>query len=453
MKNSDLIQGLTAALDPGRPFTAVAVVEEELSRDGTVNRLLKRGSVRADTVPFPLLSSHDRGDNQKVVGRVDVFRKLSTIDDPTLTERIFQESPNVADADPDLVWIAEGYLATNEEGLSASDMVEQRMLRGVSVGGGQFEKQDNIEPVEGSEEDFFPEMEGTIEFEEFQVVELSIASVQALESAVIWLSDTDFVDVPEQENGEEAIVASVGEPAKSLNSYPVFPDPSFFSEQSLPDIIPNHITVTDEGHLYCYLGKYDTPHTGYVDSPRFMPREPDYRFFHLKNVKTSDGKAVKTGTILMRTSHVDVRLPGPDALKKYENSGYAVADVRAIPKHDGVVLTGAVRSTISPEDVRELMGSSLSGDWRRDPISKQKRLHAVTAVNSPGFPVAEPIGHDHALVASIPFIESEMALVASFMDSDKDISSKVAELEQRVISLDNKQQVESLKRELKEFYL
>ena len=66
------------------------------------------------------------------------------------------------------------------------------------------------------------------------------------------------------------------------------------------------------------------------------------------------------------------------------HTGWAAADVRVGEDHNGIWIAGAIRPTASDEQVRELMGSKVSGDWRR--INGALDLIAIASVNSPGFP-------------------------------------------------------------------
>ncbi len=49
----------------------------------------------------------------------------------------------------------------------------------------------------------------------------------------------------------------------------------------------------------------------------------------------------------------------------------------------GIVVAGAMRPNVTPEQVRELRASPLSGDWR--PLQGRSELVALLAVNTPGF--------------------------------------------------------------------
>jgi hypothetical protein len=64
----------------------------------------------------------------------------------------------------------------------------------------------------------------------------------------------------------------------------------------------------------------------------------------------------------------------------------AFADVRATNGDLGVWISGALRPSITDEQLRVLRASSLSGDWRR--IGAALEFIAALAVNVPGFPIA-----------------------------------------------------------------
>jgi hypothetical protein len=105
---------------------------------------------------------------------------------------------------------------------------------------------------------------------------------------------------------------------------------------------------------------------------------------------------VRTGKITMGTKHASTK-PGISAamaIAHYENTGNVVADVRAGEDKHGIWVAGALRSTVSPVQVRELRAAPLSGDWRR--MGGGLEMVAALSVNVPGFPVPRP----HGLVAS-----------------------------------------------------
>lgn len=408
-KKNEEVTALVASLDAGRPFTSVAIVEGELSRDGELNRVMQEGSIYPDTLPLPLLYGHDA---ERVIGRVDKFYPLTDASEE-VAARVVQESALTANFDPQNVWIAEGYLATNALGVESTDLIEQRMLRGVSVGAGRFAYNEDDVVVDDAEA-FFPIETGHYTFTEFQVIELSVTAQQAIGPAVIWLSDTEFSAVPEavvvQDEEDLALVAAA---SAELNS--VDPSPDFFDYTKLPKDIPEFMTITDDLQIFGYAGVHGVPHLGQNGVHVGLPREPDYSKFHSKSIKLSNGNVVRCGTITMRTGHAALRDSADEAIRHYDDSGYAVADVVAMDDGKGLLLFGAVRTTLSDEDLRELRGSALSGDWRADPGIGQLRLRAMLAVNVPAFSVElEPQFNMQPTATFGTSVQAVTALIGNF---------------------------------------
>lgn len=395
-KSTHKLETITALLASvpatGRRFVAVATVEQEPSRDSTVSRVIAPGAVRVDRVPFPLLYSHDP---DSVIGRVDKFYRLTDAD-ATTALRAIQESSELLS--PGETWIAEGVFAPNSA--QYEQLVAGRFMRGVSVGAGQARG-----IIDDNELDLFelgPELDVT--FTDFQVVELSLTSKQAVGPSVIWFPDDDFVDPATVQYGqpEQAALVASGVLTRQ-NDFATYPDPSWFTTEGLPAELPEFNVIDESGRFFGWLGRFDIPHVGFGSQKIYMPRENGHTRFQTKSTLTSADTLVRTGVICMNTKHSDVRLPADEAQMLYDNTGYAVADVAVVDVGAGYVLCGAVRPTVSEESIRVLRGSSQSGDWRYVHGEGQRRLYAIMACNTQGFHVRSDFA-----------AESELALVASF---------------------------------------
>jgi hypothetical protein len=84
------------------------------------------------------------------------------------------------------------------------------------------------------------------------------------------------------------------------------------------------------------------------------------------------------------------------AASHYDHTGTVAADVRAGEDEHGIWVAGALRPTLTDEQIRTFRAAPLSGDWRR--IGGRLELVAALAVNTPGFPV--PRTRARVLVAS-----------------------------------------------------
>jgi hypothetical protein len=150
-------------------------------------------------------------------------------------------------------------------------------------------------------------------------------------------------------------------------------------------IVAAPLTVTKDGRVYGHLAAWGSCHTGYSECVTPPTSAAAYRYFHVGSVETREGEEVATGRLTCDTLHAGRRMSAVDTLSHYENTGLAVADVRAGEDAHGIWLAGAIRPGVSAEQVRVLKASPPSGDWRR--IGGGLELVAALAVNNPGFPV------------------------------------------------------------------
>lgn len=164
----------------------------------------------------------------------------------------------------------------------------------------------------------------------------------------------------------------------------VAPPFTAFTNPSLPGPMP--FTVADDGRVFGHLATWGTCHTSFQGACITPPHEDSHDYYAHKEVVTDGGDRVVVGTITMGTGHAATRgLSANEAAAHYDHTGTGVADVSIGNDEHGIWISGVLRPGVSPEQVRVLRASSLSGDWRR--IGGQLRLVAVLAVNVPGFPI------------------------------------------------------------------
>lgn len=145
------------------------------------------------------------------------------------------------------------------------------------------------------------------------------------------------------------------------------------------------LQVTDDGRVYGHIALWNSCHTGYVDRCVRPPRSSlNYSYFLTGLTRTEDGD-VPTGPITVGTTHAGRGLTASETVYHYEHTGAAAADVNVGEDVHGIWVAGALRPTASDKQVRELLASPPSGDWRN--VRGHLELMAVLAVNVPGFPV------------------------------------------------------------------
>jgi len=195
-----------------------------------------------------------------------------------------------------------------------------------------------------------------------------------------------------------------------------FTDPKFTG--------PHPITVDEDGRIYGHLALWSTCHIGIDKVCTSAPMSSaQYAYFTTGAVLTDEGQ-VPVGNITMATGHAKMSLRARPAIDHYDNTGTVAADVAAGEDRYGIWVAGAVRSTLSDEQVHALRAATLSGDWRQ--IGSNLELVAALAVNVPGFPIPRT-----ALAASGG---EQISLVASGIARQDNNQALVEEITAQVIS-------------------
>lgn len=210
----------------------------------------------------------------------------------------------------------------------------------------------------------------------------TIVSIPAFAEANIFAAES----LPE-EALQLALVASAA---------PVEPPADWFAYPSFDE--PTPLTITDDGRVYGHLASWDQCHVADPNGGGVCVMAPrstsNYAYFHTGIVKTSDGAMVPTGSIRFDTQHASLRASADAATAHYDHTGHAGADVHVGEDKHGIWVAGALRPGVTPEQIRTLRASPLSGDWRY--INGKLELVGALAVNLPGFPIPRTKG----LVAS-----------------------------------------------------
>lgn len=149
---------------------------------------------------------------------------------------------------------------------------------------------------------------------------------------------------------------------------------------------PTPLTVTDDGRVFGHVAAWGTPHLSFPGRTVTPPRSrSDYAYFNVGEVVTDEGDRVNVGQITLDTGHADLMLDADAAKKHYDHTGVAAADVHAGEDDHGIWIAGAIRDSLTPRRLRELMAAKLSGDWRQ--IKGGLEMVGALCVNIPGFPI------------------------------------------------------------------
>lgn len=408
-----------------------------LTGDG---RLIERGALRwpsdlsADEPMDFRYVSEDVGfhDGAVVIGHITSLERLP-LEDAQARLVSLGRARMALQGDIDVIWAEGDIVLSGEVAIGAAAAIADRRGRGVSMDLDSTVWEARVRADIVAEEDAFMEsimtegegegsnwspparreVDGYVVVDEGRpddsimvMVESDIrtatgVSVPAFAEALI-----DIVTAPATETADEAEVetpeveAETPEPedlALVAAAAPVTPPADWFTDPGLTG--PTPLTVTADGRVFGHAATFDQCH---IASPAgegvcvLAPRSRmNYAKFHLGSVLTDDGESISVGKITMGTGHAGARLRTAAATAHYDDTGTAVADVRAGEDQFGIWLAGALRPDVTDEQVRALRASPISGDWRKE--NGNLELVAALAVNVPGFPV---IPRPAGLVAS-----------------------------------------------------
>ena len=133
-----------------------------------------------------------------------------------------------------------------------------------------------------------------------------------------------------------------------------------------------------------HLGRWNVPHTGFLNKRVLIPRSPTNYASYCKRGRHTDKGQVYTGPIVSLGGHkataeiINERLADPK---------YAWADVVVVDGKIGPWVCGTVRSNATDRDLEIGAGSGISGHWLNG------ELYAICSVSAEGFDVPRPTGY------------------------------------------------------------
>jgi hypothetical protein len=202
----------------------------------------------------------------------------------------------------------------------------------------------------------------------------------------------------------------------TAGGFPVAPPDEWYDNPKFTG--PTPMEVGDDGRVAGHIATFDVTHIGMAGAVHAPRNSSGYRFFLTGALKTASGKQVNVGQLTLAGGHAPLHASAPDAVKHYDDTNSAVADVTVGEDEYGIWAAGSLRPNVTPEQVRVFRASPLSGDWR--PINGNLELVAACAVNVPGFPTARAIYAGGAIVALVaagarPLAERRLAMTADAM--------------------------------------
>jgi hypothetical protein len=300
---------------------------------------------------------------------------------------------------------ARGYFDKGSYGQEAERLVRGGFIRGVSADLDQFEGDEEVPEVkEGSDTKV---ESGKIKIKKARVMAVTLVPKPAFQECSIQLADElggeeEEVNIPDgvYVEGVNPLDASALVACGMIaGAIPVNPPKEWFNNPKLSGATP--LTVDDDGRVFGHIAAWHVDHIGMSMGTKPPRSRSGYAYFHTGVVRTDDGTDVPVGQLTLAGGHASLEASASEAVRHYDDTASAIADVHAGEDAYGIWVAGSVRPGSTPEQIRALRASAPSGDWR--PIKNSLELVAVCQVNVPGFPIAR------ARVAS----GSVMALVAA----------------------------------------
>ena len=363
-------------------FIPLVIPEEVESGDG---RVIVKDALSIRELPLPLLWQIQTGEGHN--GSVVVGKIVSM-------ERVDGGIGN-----------AKGFFDKGSYGQEAERLVRGGFIRGVSADLDQFEGDEEVPEVKETSDTKVES--GKIKIKKARVMAVTLVPKPAFQECSIQLAnelggEEEEVNIPDgvYVEGVNPLDASALVACGMIaGAIPVNPPKEWFNDPKLTTATP--LTVDDDGRVFGHIAAWHVDHIGMSMGTKPPRSRSKYAYFHTGVVRTDDGTDVPVGQLTLAGGHASLEASASEAVRHYDDTASAIADVHAGEDAYGIWVAGSVRPGSTPEQIRALRASAPSGDWR--PIKNSLELVAVCQVNVPGFPIAR------ARVAS----GSVMALVAA----------------------------------------
>jgi hypothetical protein len=141
---------------------------------------------------------------------------------------------------------------------------------------------------------------------------------------------------------------------------PITPPAEWFDNPKMDKATP--LTVDDDGRVYGHIAAWHVDHIGLPYGTKPPRSRSKYAYFHTGVVRTENGSDVPVGQLTLAGGHASLEASAAEAVKHYDDTASAVADVHAGEDQFGIWVAGSLRPDASPEQIRALRASAPSGD-------------------------------------------------------------------------------------------
>ena len=440
------IPGLVQSMPPkklvdGEKFSIPLVIPEQVeSGDG---RKFKKGAISWRELPLPLMWQIKTGDGHSgsvVVGRIDHMERVDGG-----------------------VGKCHGVFDTSPHALEVARLIKNGFIKGTSADMDQFEAIEEREELENSDKEK-PSIDkkevgkDKLVISRGRIMAITIVPKPAFQECKIFLTEelnnnnnnhlqqeepviNDGIYVDDADELDAMGLIACGMVAGAI---PINPPSDWFKKPVLNG--PTPLTVTDEGQVYGHIASWETDHIGLSRGTKPPKSRSGYSYFHTGVCRTMEGMDIPVGQLTLAGGHASLEASAAEAVRHYDDTASAVADVHAGEDQYGIYVAGALRPGCTPDQIRSLRASAPSGDWR--PIRGSLELVAVCQVNVPGFPVARARVASGAVMALVAAGAATLAKMKS--DPVTELNARLKKLETYAVA-DKLDKVEAFKAKFAEF--
>ena len=368
-------------------------------------RYLMPGGIDERDLPLTLMVQTVNEEGHKgseVGGRIDAVTRI-TPEEARSQGYMLDDVPDDA-----VVILAQGIFDNSEFGSESARMVNDQVLRGISVDLATTEiiplDPESLEPLDIENMDIMDLLMGNfVQGIKGNIMGATVVPFAAFEEAVIrtlTASGTPGVLSYFSPYGIKLTKAS----ALTASAAPLKPPTEWFQNPNFMKLTP--LTITKDGRIFGHLADWSGCHTGSSGVCVPPPRSAsDYAYFNVGEIETADGELVPCGKIMFsmdggKHAPTDRYMSAAEVAKHYDDTTCVGAYVRAGSDRHGTWLAGALRPNMSEEEIQHLRTHPPSGDWR--PVQNTTELVAAFSVPIPGFPIPRAEAY---LVASAGSLE------------------------------------------------
>jgi hypothetical protein len=412
-KNRVGITASTPIVNGLQSFVIPLVIPEEVeSGDG---RSFEKGAISFRELPLPLMWQTQTAEGHNgsvVVGRIDHMER---------TENGIGNAYGVFD--------------TGSQAQEVIRLLKNGFIRGISADMDRFEAVEKKSEIKKEDSETAEKTLGKdkIIINKARVMGVTIVPKPAFqECKIILQTSEELINQQEEPLISDGIYADDADSldAQSLvacgfvaGAIPVTPPKVWFANPNLDK--PTPLTVTDEGKVFGHIAAWHVDHIGLAYGTKPPRSKSNYSYFHTGVVRTESGDDVPVGQLTLAGGHASLHASAEEAVRHYDDTASAVADVHAGEDRHGIWVAGSLRPGTTPEQIRALRASAPSGDWR--PIRGSLELVAVCQVNVPGFPIARARVASGAVMALVAAGASALAKMKH--DPLTELSERLSKLE------------------------